>query len=157
MNGFSPYTKAQAWAYVAEVAAKSGDHAFAARAFREARKASSHLTEKDAPSFEYRHFPGVPSVARMYAAEGEQLENLQKWKEAVALYTEAIENKLGGNHVLYAHARAILKEGGRDSRLVATRSLEKIKQSQEDDVWKNLAQKALEQIAKEGRTDEKRK
>ena len=157
MNGFSPYTKAQAWAYVAEVAAKSGDHAFAAKAFREARKVASHLTEKDAPSFEYRHFPGVPSVARMYAAEGEQLENLQKWKEAVALYTEAIENKLGGNHVLYAHARAILKEGGRDSRLVATRSLEKIKQSQEDDVWKNLAQKALEQIAKEGRTDEKRK
>jgi tetratricopeptide (TPR) repeat protein len=157
MPRFSSRTKAQAWAYVAELAAKNGDHAAAAKAFRESRLIVAKLTEKDEASFEYRHFPNAPSLARLYAAEGEQLENLQKWKEAVAIYTEAIENKLGGNHVLYAHARAILKDGGRDSRLVATQSLEKIKQSQDDDVWKNLAQKALDQIAKEGKEDEKRK
>ena len=86
------------------------------------------------------------------------LEKQQKWKEAVALYTEAIENKVGGNQVLYAHARALLKVGGRDSKVTASRSLEKIKQSQDDDVWKNLAQKALDEIAKEGKADgQKRK
>ncbi len=157
MPRFSNRTKAQAWSYLADLAAKTGDRAFAAKGYREARGIAAKLTEQDQASFEYRHFPGVPTMARLYAAEGEQLESQEKWKEAVAIYTEAIENKLGGNHVLYAHARAILKDGGRDARLIASRSLEKIKQSQEDDVWKNLAQKALDQIAKEGKNDEKRK
>ena len=157
MNGFSQYTKAQSWSYIAELGAKAKDHAFSASAFHQARLLVGKLTEKDQPSFEYRHFPNAPTKARLYASEGEQLEYQEKWKEAVALYNEAIENKLGGNHVLYAHARAILKDGGRDSRLIASRSLEKIKQSQDDDVWKTLAQKALDSIAKEGKNDEKRK
>jgi predicted Zn-dependent protease len=87
---------------------------------------------------------------------GETLEKQEKWKEAVALYSEASENKTGGNRVLYAHARALLKDGGKDSRIAASRSLEKIQQSQEDDVWKKLAKDTLSEIAKEGKVDEKR-
>jgi tetratricopeptide (TPR) repeat protein len=152
------YSKAQTWAYVAELARKLNENSYSAKAFREARLLAQKLTEKDTPTFDYRHFPNVPSLSYLYTSEGEQLELQQKWKEAVALYGEAIENKIGGNHVLYAHARALLKDGGRESKLTASRSLEKIKLSQDDDVWKNLAQKALDGIAKEGKDDvEKRK
>ena len=157
-SSFSTTSKAQIWAYVGELARKMNDSSQSAKAFREARVLASKLTEKDQPSFDYRHFSNVPSVSYLYTSEGEQLELQQKWKEAVALYSEAIENKIGGNHVLYAHARALLKDGGRESKLTASRSLEKIKQSQEDDVWINLAQKELDVIAKEGKDDtEKRK
>jgi len=158
LGNFKPYAKAQTWAYLGELARKVNDSAFSAKAFHESRLLAQKLTEKDQPEFDYRHLSNVPSVSYLYTSEGEALEQQQKWKEAVALYSEAIENKIGGNHVLYAHARALLKDGGRDSKLTASRSLEKIKQSQDDDVWKNLAQKALDVIAKEGKDDvEKRK
>ncbi len=154
----SAYSKSQIWAFLGELAKKMNDSSQSAKYFHESRLIASKLTEKDQPSFEYRHFSNVPSVSYLYTSEGEQLELQQKWKEAVALYGEAIENKIGGNHVLYAHAHALLKDGGRGSKLTAAGSLEKIKQSQDDDVWKNLAQKALDGIAKEGKDDvEKRK
>jgi len=158
LGNVGTYSKAQLWTYLAELARKMNDSSQSAQAFRQARVLASKLTEKDQPSFDYRHFSNVPSLSYLYTSEGEQLELQQKWKEAVALYGEAIENKIGGNHVLYAHARALLKDGGRESKLTASRSLEKIKLSQEDDVWKNLAQKTLDGIAKEGKDDvEKRK
>ena len=157
MSKIGHYSRAQTWYFLGEVAVKAKDAVFAAKAYREARVVAARLTEKDKPDFEYRHFPAVPSLSRLYAAEGEQLELQEKWKDSVALYQQAIENKIGGNHLLYSHARALLKEGGRESKLTASRSLEKIKQSQEDDVWKNLAQKALDTIAKEGNENENRK
>ena len=157
-GSIGPVSRAQCWTFIGELARKMNDSLQSAKAFHEARVLALKLTEKDEANFDYRHFPSVPSLSYLYTSEGEQLELQQKWKEAVALYSEAIENKIGGNHVLYAHAHALLKDGRRESKLTASRSLEKIKQSQEDDVWKNLAQKALDVIAKEGKDDvEKRK
>jgi tetratricopeptide (TPR) repeat protein len=154
--------KAQVWFWVAELASRANEPEQAEKGYHEARmiKASldkAKVSEKDRTELSYQHVKSTPSVSYLYMSEGEMLERQQKWKEAVALYTEAIENKVGGNHVLYAHARALLKVGGRESTQTASRSLEKIKLSQDDDVWKQLAQKALEEIAKEGKIDEKRK
>jgi tetratricopeptide (TPR) repeat protein len=151
------YSRAQTLYFFGEVAAKANEPVFAAKVYRESRVLAEKLSNKDKSDFEFRHFPAVPSISRLYIAEGEQLELQEKWKESVALYQQALENKIGGNHLLYAHARALLKEGGRESKLMASRSLEKIKQSQDDDVWKNLAQKALDTIAREGKENENRK
>jgi tetratricopeptide (TPR) repeat protein len=154
--------KAQVWSWAGDVAKEAEDAEFAAKAYHQARMMLSQVSEKDqagksSDELNFRHLKSTPSMVYLYTSEGEMLERQQKWKEAVALYTEAIENKVGGNHVLYAHARALLKEGSRDAQVTASRSLEKIKQSQDDDVWKSLAQKALDEIAKEGKVDEKRK
>ena len=150
--------KSQVWSWYGQTAQLGGDFDQAARGYHEARVQKEKVSEKDLPEMGIRQLKSTPSIAYLYSSEGEMLERQQKWKEAVALYTEAIENKIGGNHVLYAHARALLKVGGRDSKVTASRSLEKIKQSQDDDVWKNLAQKALDEIAKEGKADgQKRK
>jgi tetratricopeptide (TPR) repeat protein len=168
--------KAQFWAEAGEVYLLVSDLASAAKAFQEARLArrsadsaksvSKSEQASSAVQFNYRLYPLAPSFDYLLAIQGETLEKQEKWKEAVALYTEAVENKIGGNRVLFAHARAVLKEGSRNSKLLAGNSLKKIQQSQDDDVWKNLAQKALEkiraegaldQMAKEGPNNEKRK
>jgi tetratricopeptide (TPR) repeat protein len=163
---FAPATQARIWAWYAGVAKSAEQMPEALRAIENARILSMKLkpsqdSATSAPTqpavkseLEYAHFGVLPTLASLIKTQGEWLENQQKWKEAVALYGDAIENKIGGNHVLYAHARAILKEGGRDSKKLASRSLEKIQQSQEDDVWKTLAQKALADIAKEGKNDQ---
>ena len=157
MNRLNSIQKAQVWYWSAELAERSENAAAAAKGFHEARLLKEKASKTDQPELALRRLKSVPTTTYLYTSEGEMLEKQQKWKEAVALYTEAIENKVGGNQVLYAHARALLKEGGSASRTIASRSLEKIKQSQDDDVWKNLAQKALEEIAKEGKVNEKRK
>ncbi len=154
MTRFNSSQKGQVWAWIGDLARELKKPEVAGHAYHEARVASQKASEKKQPELEIRHLSELPSTAYLYLQEGEMLDLQQKWKDSVALYTEAIENKVGGNHVLYAHARAILKEGGRDSKNLASRSLEKIKQSQEDDVWKSLAQKGLEEIAKEGKTDD---
>lgn len=152
-----PSEQAQIWAWYAELARKASQIDEATKGFGSARILAQKLSEKDRTELNFQRLSILPSVASLVKSEGEMLENQQKWKEAVALYTEAIENKIGGNHVLYAHARAILKEGGRDSKRLASGSLQKIQQSQDDDVWKSLAQKALDEIAKEGKNDQSRK
>ena|GEM_PF-3360214 len=163
MNTLSTLQKSQVWAWAGDAArdASSGtdDAVFAAKAYHQSRTLLSQVSEKERlpeKELNFRHLKAAPSMAYLYTNEGEMLERQQKWKEAVALYSEAIDNKVGGNHVLYAHARALLKEGSRNSKAVASRSLEKIQQSQDDDVWKSLAQKTLDEIAKEGKVDEKR-
>jgi tetratricopeptide (TPR) repeat protein len=161
MTALKSAQKAQVWAWAGDLGKAADDAEFAAKAYRQARAMVSQVSEKDqskiaSSELNFRHLKTTPSMVYLYTNEGEMLERQQKWKEAVALYSEAIENKVGGNHVLYAHARALLKEGNRNSKVTASRSLEKIKQSQDDDVWKSLAQKALDEIAKEGKVDEKR-
>ncbi len=149
--------RAQVYNFAAEIAKNNEDFTQAARFFKLAREDKKKASEKDLPELAFRRLVSCPSISSLYASQGEMLEHDQKWKEAVALYAEAIENKVGGNRILYAHAKAILKEGGRGSKVTASRSLEKIKQSQDDDVWKNLALKTLDEIAKEGEVNEKRK
>lgn len=158
MKTFPAVQKAQVWSWAGDVAKAAEEPEFAAQAYRQSRIQLSQVSDKNTASKElnFRHLNATPSMNYLYTSEGEMLEQQQKWKEAVALYSEAIENKVGGNRVLYAHARTLLKEGSRTSKVTAGRSLEKIKQSQDDDVWKSLAQKALDEIAKEGKVDEKR-
>lgn len=156
MTKVTPQARIQIWAWAAELAQKMDDLDFARKAYREARLGLSKVSEKSQGELTLRRLASMPSLQYLYESEGETLEKQQKWKESVALYSEAIENKIGGNHILYAHARALLKEGGRDSKKIASRSLEKIQQSQDDDVWKRLAEDQLKEIAKEGRVDEKR-
>ena len=156
MTKLSPRARVQVWAWAADVAVKAEDLVFATKAYDEARKGLIHLSEKSQGELTLRHLGTIPSLQYLYTSQGECLEKRQKWKEAVALYSEAIENKVGGNHILYAHARATLKEGGLDSKKIASHSLEKIQQSQDDDVWKQLAVDQLKEIAKEGKVDEKR-
>ena len=156
MQKLSPRAKVQVWGWAGDVANQALDVDFAQKAYREARIILAGLKDKDEGELTLRHLSAAPTLAYLFQNEGEMLEKQHKWKEAVALYSEAIENKIGGNHVLYAHARALLKDGGRDSKKIASRSLEKIQQSQDDDVWKRLAQDTLKEIAKEGKVDEKR-
>ncbi len=156
MTKLKPQERIQVWAWAGDVAMKAEDLDFAGKAYGEARRGLQHLSEKNQGELTLRHLGTIPSAQYLYESEGETLERRQKWKEAVALYSEAIENKVGGNHILYAHARAVLKEGGLESRKTASRSLEKIQQSQDDDVWKQLAVDQLKEIAKEGKVDEKR-
>ncbi len=156
MNKLTPRERVQVLSFAGETAISAQDLDFAAKVLKQARQSLQKLSEKDQGELSYRHLNSVPTLNYLYQIEGETLEKLQKWKEAVALYSEAIENKVGGNHLLYAHAKALLKEGGRDSKKVASQSLEKIQQSQEDDVWKRLARETLSEIAKEGKVDEKR-
>jgi tetratricopeptide (TPR) repeat protein len=148
--------RVQVLTFSGETANSAQDLPFAEKSFRQARMLLAKLSEKDQPELNFRHLSTTPTLAYLYESEGETLQKQEKWKEAVALYTEAIENKVGGNHILYAHAKALLKSGGRESRKTASRSLEKIEQSQDDDVWKKLARETLEEIAKEGKVDEKR-
>ncbi|MBS1958642.1 MAG: tetratricopeptide repeat protein [Bdellovibrionales bacterium] len=152
-----PGEQAQFWNWYGEAAKNADQPAEAIKGFHNSRLLVQKLSEKDRDELNFQHLPPTPAVTTLVYSEGEVMENQQKWKEAVALYSDAIENKIGGNHVLYAHARAILKEGGRDSKKLASRSLEKIQQSQDDDVWKSLAQKALDEIAKEGKNDQSTK
>ena len=154
MSRLNSNQKAQVWAWLGELARDQKKTDVAEKAFHEARMELNRVSGKDQPELGIRRLPAPPSLATLYVEEGEMLDLQQKWKDSVSLYSEAIENKVGGNHVLYAHARAILKDGGRNSKTIASRSLEKIQQSQEDDVWKNLAQKGLEEIAKEGKIDD---
>ena len=156
MGGLSAREKAQVFSFMGEVAGQAKDDEFAAKSWREARIASSKISEKDPRELSYRHLSATPTSSYIIASEGEALEKQEKWKEAVALYSEAIENKIGGNHILYSHAKAILRSGGRDSKKQASASLKKIEQSQDDDVWKRLAQDALKEIAKEGNVDGQR-
>ena len=156
MIKLGPKEKVQVWTFAGETANEAKDVDFAARAFHQARIILEKASEKDQSELNFRHLSSIPSVAYLYQNEGEALEKQEKWKEAVALYTEAIENKVGGNHILYEHAKALLKVGSRESRKIASRSLEKIQQSQDDDVWKQLARETLDEIAKEGKVDDKR-
>jgi hypothetical protein len=156
LNKLNARQKVQVWTFAGETASEAQDLAFAQKSFHEARVILAGASEKNQEELNYRHLASTPTLAYLYQSEGETLEKQEKWKEAIALYTEAIENKVGGNHLLYAHAKALLKSGGRESRKIASRSLEKIQQSQDDDVWKKLAQAALDEIAKEGKVDEKR-
>jgi predicted Zn-dependent protease len=142
------------WAGEIGVQAQSLD--FAEKSFRAARKIRVGLRADQAGRISLKHLPGIPSIGALVLSEGEVLEKQEKWKEAVALYGEASENKTGGNRILYAHARALLKDGGKEAKVAASRSLEKIQQSQDDDVWKKLAKDTLSEIAKEGKVDEKR-
>ena len=155
--GLSNSEKAQAYFYLAETAKKSEQFIDAAQFYRQTRLLMAKVSDSNLKILNFRTLAPVPSISLLYANEGEMLEKDQKWKEAVALYEEAIENKVGGNRLLYAHAKAILKDGSRNAKITASRSLEKIKQSQEDDVWKNLALKTLEEFAKEGNTNDKTK
>ena len=151
-----PREKAQVLAFVAETASRAEDDEFAAKCWKDARVALAKAGEKDRDELSYRHLGAAPTAGFLVQSEGDALEKLEKWKEAVALYSEAIENKMGGNHLLYAHARAILRSGGKDSGKLASASLKKIEQSQDDDVWKRLAQETLKEIAKEGSVDGQR-
>jgi tetratricopeptide (TPR) repeat protein len=155
MQGISSQSRVQVEAFVGDVAVQAGDLELAESSFRKARRGLPGLGGKRADSLSYRHLDAAPSLGYLVQAEGEVLEKLEKWKEAVALYTEAIENKIGGNHILYSHAKAILKDGGKESESRAVISLKKIEQSQDDDVWKRLAQEKLKEIAKEGKVDGK--
>lgn len=155
LGRLSPVQRAQVSALAGEVGALASDSAFAAKSFREARLALAQAKGKEGEGFSYRHLSAAPSVAVVVKGEGEALEKQEKWKEAVALYSEAVENKIGGNHILYSHAKAILKSGGKDSKRSARVSLQKIEQSQDDDVWKRLAQETLKEIAKEGNDDKR--
>ncbi len=155
MGGVSPWGRIQVETLTGDVALRSSDLELARGAFRRARTGLSALQGKQAESLNFRHLDAAPSSSFLVQSEGEVLEKLEKWKEAVALYSEAIENKIGGNHILYSHAKAILKEGGKESEGRAMVSLKKIEQSQDDDVWKRLAQEKLKEIAKEGKVDGK--
>jgi predicted Zn-dependent protease len=146
----------QIWTFAGETANSAQDYAYAAKSFHQARVILEKVSKDNHSEIDLRRLGTIPSLSYLYQNEGETLEKQQKWKEAVALYTEAIENKVGGNHILYAHAKALLQTGGRESKKIASRSLEKIEQSQDDDVWKRLAREKLNEIAKEGRVDEKR-
>jgi predicted Zn-dependent protease len=156
MSKLGTKARAQVWTFAAETANAAQDFDFAEKAFHQARLTLEKPSDKDQPELGLRHLSTVPTLSYLYEKEGEILEKQENWKEAVALYTEAIENKVGGNHILYAQARALLKTGGRESRKIASRSLEKIEQSQDDDVWKRLARETLAEIAKEGKVDDKR-
>jgi tetratricopeptide (TPR) repeat protein len=156
MTKLDPKERVQIWTFAGETAIAAKDDAFAEKALHQARVILEKVSEKDQAELDLRRLNTVPSLGYLYQIEGENLQKQEKWKEAVALYTEAIENKVGGNHILYAHAKALLKSGGRESRKIASRSLEKIEQSQDDDVWKRLARETLDEIAKEGRVDDKR-
>ncbi len=158
MTKLTPRARIQVWTFAGETANLAQDLDFAQKSVRQARLALLKASVNDQEELTFRHLNSVPTLAYLYQIEGEMLEKQQKWKEAVALYTEAIENKVGGNHLLYALAQAVLKDGGKNSKKTASRSLEKIQQSQEDDVWKRLARTKLDEIAKEGKVDdEKRK
>lgn len=154
----APLQKVQILTLRAEVAKSLENENLELTYIEEARKQRQkyEASKSKGEELKIRRLKLAPSLGFLFAAEGELLEKLGKNKDAVALYRNAIENGVGGNRILYAHARAALKEGGRNSKLTASRSLEKIQQSQEDDVWKNLAQKALEEIAKEGKDNGKR-
>ena len=153
MQRLSQRQKSQVQAFAGEVGNHALDHDFAAKMFHASRVGLKGSDSKDSGELAYRHLNATPSAAYLVQGEGEALEKLEKWKEAVALYTEAIENKIGGNHILYSHAKAILKDGGKESKQRAIVSLEKVQQSQDDDVWKRLAQEKLKEIAKEGKVD----
>ncbi len=155
MQGLSPAARIQVEAFLGDVAFQGSDWNLAGRFFRKSRQGLAGLSGKTGEILGFRHLDATPSPGYLVQAEGEALEKLEKWKEAVALYTEAIENKIGGNHILYSHAKAILKDGGRESESRAMVSLRKIEQSQDDDVWKRLAQEKLKEIAKEGKVDGK--
>jgi predicted Zn-dependent protease len=147
--------KAQVWSLAGELGNRASDPEFASKSFREARAALAQSKGKEGEGLSYRQLSAAPSESSLVKGEGEALEKQEKWKEAVALYSQAVENKIGGNHILYAHAKAILKNGGKDSRRSARVSLQKIEQSQDDDVWKRLAQETLKEIAKEGNDDKR--
>ena len=149
-------TRAQVWGFAAEVAGRASDLEFLEKSAREASLALKASDLKDQDELTFRHLSAVPAQSYLVQLQGEALEKQEKWKEAVALYSRAVENKIGGNHILYSHAKAILKAGGKDSKKLAGVSLEKIQQSQDDDVWKRLAQEKLNEIAKEGKNDGKR-
>ncbi len=151
-----PREKAQIRAFAGDVAGEAKDADFAAKSWREARIALAQATAEDRGELPFRRLGPVPTMAFLVQSEGEALEKGQKWKEAVALYSEAVDNKIGGNLLLYSHAKAVLRAGGKDSKAVAAASLKKIEQSQEDDVWKRLARETLNEIAKEGDVDGQR-
>lgn len=155
----SPLQRAQILSLAGELGNRTLDADFAAKSFREARQALTKAKDKEGAGYgeglAYRQLSAAPAEATLVKGEGEALEKQEKWKEAVALYSRAVENKVGGNHILYAHAKAILKSGGKDSRRSARVSLQKIEQSQDDDVWKRLAQETLKEIAKEGNDDKR--
>ncbi|NDF14555.1 hypothetical protein EB061_04445, partial [bacterium] len=155
----SPLQRAQILSLAGELGNRALDADFAAKSFREARQALTKAKDKEGAGYgeglAYRQLSAAPAEATLVKGEGEALEKQEKWKEAVALYSRAVENKVGGNHILYAHAKAILKSGGKDSRRSARVSLQKIEQSQDDDVWKRLAQETLKEIAKEGNDDKR--
>ncbi len=153
---WSPVDRCRILAWAGEVALEAQDLDFAEKVVRMGRKIRGGLSEGNSGDLTMNHLGALPSLASFVLQEGEILEKQEKWKEAVALYSEASENKTGGNRVLYALAKALLKDGGKDSKLAASRSLEKIQQSQDDDVWKKLAKDTLSEIAKEGKVDEKR-
>lgn len=155
LSALTARQKAQVLALAGEVGNQAADFAFAAKSFQEARQALSQQKKSPGEGFSYRHLSAAPSEAMLVKGEGEALEKQEKWKEAVALYSQAVENKIGGNHILYSHAKAILRNGGKDSKKSARVSLQKIEQSQDDDVWKRLAQETLKEIAKEGNDDKR--
>ncbi len=155
MQGLPTAARVQVESFCGEVSAGAEDWDFAAKSFHRARAGLAGGAEKLGESLNLRHLSAAPSPGFLVRSEGEVLEKAEKWKEAVALYTEAVENKIGGNHILYSHAKAILKNGGKEAESRALVSLKKIEQSQDDDVWKRLAQEKLKEIAKEGKTDGK--
>ena len=155
-SGLGKVDRCRILGWAGDVALEAQDLEFAEKAYRSGKKLREEIGKEESGKLSIRHLGALPSLAYFVLQWGDTLEKQEKWKEAVALYSEASENKIGGNRVLYAHARALLKDGGKDSRIAASRSLEKIQQSQEDDVWKKLAKDTLSEIAKEGRVDEKR-
>jgi tetratricopeptide (TPR) repeat protein len=155
MQRLNSRQKVQVLSFAGEVGNLALDFEFSGKTYRDARLGLGQLSDKDQGELTFRHLSATPTPAYLIQSEGESLEKQEKWKEAVALYTEAIENKIGGNHILYSHAKAILKNGGKESKQRASVSLEKIQQSQDDDVWKRLAQEKLKEIAKEGKVDGK--
>ena len=157
MMKLNEVNRVQVWAFAGETASLAQDNGFAQKAFHQARLIILKLSEKNQPELNFRRLSSPPSLTYLYQSEGETLQKQEKWKEAVALYTEAIENKVGGNNLLYAQAKALLKLGGKESKKTASRSLEKIQQSQDDDVWKRLAREKLNEIAKEGKVDDEKR
>jgi hypothetical protein len=155
-SALKPRERARIWAFLGDLAGEAKDDEFAAKSWREARIALAAAEAKEADGLPFRRLGPVPTMAFLVQSEGESLEKRQKWKEAVALYSEAVENKVGGNLLLYSHAKAVLRAGGKDSKAVAAASLKKIEQSQDDDVWKRLARETLNEIAKEGDVDGQR-
>ncbi len=155
-SGLGKADRCRILGWAGDVAIEAQDLEFAEKAYRTGKKLREQVGATETGTLGIKHLGALPSLAYFVLQLGETLEKQEKWKEAVALYSEASENKIGGNRVLYAHARALLKDGGKDSRIAASRSLEKIQQSQEDDVWKKLAKDTLSEIAKEGKVDEKR-
>lgn len=158
-KALAPLEKVQVYSLHAEIAKSLNLDQAELASLKEARieRQKNDSSKTNGQELKYRHLKLAPSLGALYASEGELLEKLGKNKDAVALYSNAVENGIGGNRVLFAHARAVLLEGGRNSQLTASHSLEKIQQSQDDDVWKKLAKDKLNEIAKEGRHDDKRK